>query len=75
MDKNLLRRKKTHKIVSHYQVYLNRQPNPRKKLLIPCMLDPPNPNCYVCAEKPEIAVQLNVDTLTIKTMEEKVNDV
>ncbi|XP_067055754.1 SUMO-activating enzyme subunit 2-like [Acropora muricata] len=53
-------------------IYLNRQPNPRKRILVPCMLDPPNPKCYVCATKPEVTVFLNTTTLTVKTLEEKV---
>ena len=35
-------------------VYLRRQPNPRKKILVTEALEPPNPKCYVCAEKPEV---------------------
>lgn len=54
------------------QVYLNRHANPRKKLLVPCPLDPPNPRCYVCASKPEVALRLNVNTLTVKLLEDKV---
>ena len=57
-----------------FQVYLNRQPNPRKKLLVPCMLDKPNPKCYVCSEKPEVTVRLNVNTMTVHALEEKVCD-
>ncbi|WAR13204.1 SAE2-like protein [Mya arenaria] len=53
-------------------IYLNRQPNPRKKLLIPCALDKPNPKCYVCAPKPEVTVVLNTEKITVKTLEEKV---
>lgn len=53
-------------------VYLNRKPNPRKRLLVPCVLDKPNPKCYVCAEKPEIALKLNVETTTIKTLEDRI---
>ncbi|KAM7425991.1 E1 ubiquitin-activating protein uba2 [Porites harrisoni] len=53
-------------------IYLNRQPNPRKKLLVPCCLVPPNPKCYVCAAKPEVNVFLNTKTLTIKSLEEKI---
>lgn len=53
-------------------MYLNRQPNPRKKLLVPCVLDKPNPKCYVCAEKPEVSVKLNTTTTTVKTLEDKV---
>ncbi|XP_046361760.2 SUMO-activating enzyme subunit 2-like [Haliotis rufescens] len=53
-------------------VYLNRQPNARKKLLVPCSLDPPNPKCYVCSAKPEVTVRLNTDKITVKCLEEKV---
>lgn len=53
-------------------VYLNRQPNPRKKLLVPCSLDPPNPKCYVCSEKPEVTVLLNTATTTVKTLQDKI---
>jgi len=53
-------------------VYLNRQPNPRKKLLVPCILDKPNPKCYVCSEKPEVAVRLNTTTATVKLLEDKI---
>jgi len=53
-------------------VYLRRQPNPRKKILVTEQLVAPNPKCYVCAEKPEISVKLNLETMTVKGLEEKV---
>jgi len=53
-------------------VYLRRQPNPRKKILVTESLVPPNPKCYVCSEKPEISVKLNLETTTVKTLEERV---
>ncbi|XP_013789792.1 SUMO-activating enzyme subunit 2-like [Limulus polyphemus] len=53
-------------------VYLNKQPNPKKKLLVPCLLDKPNPKCYVCSSKPEVSVQLSCKTLTVKTLEEQI---
>lgn len=53
-------------------VYLRRQPNPRKKILVTEGLEPPNPKCYVCAEKPEVNVMLNLETTTVKTLEEKI---
>ncbi|CAH1779387.1 unnamed protein product, partial [Owenia fusiformis] len=53
-------------------IYLNRQPNVRKKLLVPCFLDKPNPKCYVCSAKPEVTVKVNTTTLTLKTLEEKI---
>ena len=55
-----------------FQVYLNRQPNPRKKLLVPCILDKPNPKCYVCRENPEVAVKLNPEYITVRTLQDKV---
>jgi len=53
-------------------VYLRRQPNPRKKILVTESLEPPNPKCYVCAEKPEVNVMLNIETTTVKTLQEKI---
>ncbi|XP_068234542.1 SUMO-activating enzyme subunit 2 isoform X2 [Palaemon carinicauda] len=53
-------------------VYLNRRPNPRKRLLVPCVLDKPNKKCYVCSEKPEVCVRLNVEKTTVKTLEERI---
>ncbi|MBV99863.1 SUMO-activating enzyme subunit 2, partial [Eschrichtius robustus] len=56
----------------HCMIFLNKQPNPRKKLLVPCALDPPNPNCYVCASKPEVTVRLNVHKVTVLTLQDKI---
>nr|XP_033797862.1 SUMO-activating enzyme subunit 2 [Geotrypetes seraphini] len=53
-------------------IFLNKQPNPRKKLLVPCALDPPNKNCYVCASKPEVTVKLNVHKVTVLTLQDKI---
>jgi len=53
-------------------VYLRRQPNPRKKILVTEALEPPNPKCYVCAEKPEVQVKLNFETFTVKSFEERI---
>ncbi|XP_033013279.1 SUMO-activating enzyme subunit 2 [Lacerta agilis] len=53
-------------------IFLNKQPNPRKKLLVPCALDPPNPNCYVCASKPEVTVKLDVNKVTVLTLQDKI---
>ena len=53
-------------------VVLKTQPNQRKKLLDPCVIDKPNPKCYVCSEKHEITVALNTTTMTVKGLEEKV---
>ncbi|KAK2838344.1 hypothetical protein Q7C36_013158 [Tachysurus vachellii] len=53
-------------------IFLNKQPNPRKKLLVPCALDRPNPNCYVCAIKPEATIKLNVHNVTVQTLQDKI---
>merc|ERR1712106_790930 len=53
-------------------VYLRTQPNPRKKILVTEALEPPNPKCYVCAEKPEVNVKLNMETFTIKMFEDRI---
>ncbi|KAG8437410.1 hypothetical protein GDO86_008200 [Hymenochirus boettgeri] len=57
---------------SIFQVFLNKQPNPRKKLLVPCSLDPPKPNCYVCTSKPEVTVKLNVHKVTVQMLQDKI---
>lgn len=53
-------------------VYLNRQPASRKQLLAPCALVKPNPECYVCTDKPEVTVLLNTEKTSIKTLEDKI---
>ena len=53
-------------------VYLRRQPNPRKKILVTEALEPPNPKCYVCAAKPEVHIKLNMNTFTVKSFEERI---
>ncbi|XP_068115723.1 SUMO-activating enzyme subunit 2 [Hyperolius riggenbachi] len=53
-------------------VFLNKQPNPRKKLLVPCMLDRPKPDCYVCASRPEVTVKLNVHKVTVQVLQDKI---
>lgn len=54
------------------KIFLNKQPNPRKKLLVPCALDRPNINCYVCASKPEVTVKLNVHKTIVQALQDKV---
>ena len=54
------------------QVYLNRVPNARHRLLVPCMLDPPNPKCYVCSPKPEVTVVLNCSRFKVGALQDKV---
>jgi ubiquitin-like 1-activating enzyme E1 B len=53
-------------------IYLKTQANAKNKLLVPCVLDKPNPTCYVCSSKPEVSVKLDMKTFTLKMLEEKV---
>uniref|UniRef100_A0A4W5P558 SUMO-activating enzyme subunit 2 n=1 Tax=Hucho hucho TaxID=62062 RepID=A0A4W5P558_9TELE len=53
-------------------IFLNKQPNPRKKLLVPCALDPPSANCYVCASKPEVTVKLDVHKTLVLALQDKI---
>ncbi|CAB1323343.1 unnamed protein product [Coregonus sp. 'balchen'] len=53
-------------------IFLNKQPNPRKKLLVLCALDPPSANCYVCASKPEVTVKLNVHKTLVLALQDKI---
>lgn len=53
-------------------VYLRKQPNPRKRILVTEALEPPNPKCYVCASKPEVHVKLNMETFTVKSFEDRI---
>uniref|UniRef100_A0AAQ6AG13 SUMO-activating enzyme subunit 2 n=1 Tax=Amphiprion ocellaris TaxID=80972 RepID=A0AAQ6AG13_AMPOC len=55
-------------------IFLNKCPNLRKKLLVPCILDPPSANCYVCASKPEVTVKLNVQKTTVLSLQDRVTD-
>lgn len=55
-----------------HTIFLNKQPNPRKKLLVPCALDPPNASCYVCASKPEVTVKLNVHKTFVLCLQDKI---
>lgn len=54
------------------QIFLNKCPNLRKKLLVPCILDPPSANCYVCVSKPEVTVKLNVHKTTVLSLQDRV---
>ncbi|KAL6107266.1 uba2 [Pungitius sinensis] len=53
-------------------IFLNKCPNLRKKLLIPCVLDPPSASCYVCASKPEVTVKLNVHKTTVLSLQDRI---
>ncbi|XP_063535377.1 SUMO-activating enzyme subunit 2 [Cydia strobilella] len=50
-------------------VYLRPKVNHRGQLFVPeKTLTPPNPKCYVCAPKPEVALACNLKQLTLKDL-------
>ncbi|XP_075962720.1 SUMO-activating enzyme subunit 2 [Anarhichas minor] len=53
-------------------IFLNKCPSLRKKLLVPCILDPPSANCYVCASKPEVTVKLDVHKTTVLSLQDRI---
>ncbi|XP_029377896.1 SUMO-activating enzyme subunit 2 isoform X1 [Echeneis naucrates] len=53
-------------------IFLNKCPNLRKKLLVPCVLDPPSANCYVCASKPEVTVKVNVHKTMVLSLQDRI---
>jgi len=53
-------------------VFMARKPNPRHKILVPCQLPEPRKNCYVCSDKPEVSVRLDLSKVTKKTLEDKI---
>lgn len=59
-------------IESCRSIFLNKVPNLRKKLLVPCMLDPPSANCYVCVSKPEVTVKLNVNKTMVIFLQDRI---
>lgn len=54
------------------QVFLNKQPSPTKKLIIPAQIVGPSPKCYTCASKAELYVSLNIKLMTLGVFEDKV---
>ncbi|XP_029951673.1 SUMO-activating enzyme subunit 2 [Salarias fasciatus] len=59
-------------IESCRSIFLNKCPNLRKKLLVPCILDPPSANCYVCASRPEVTVKLNVNKTAVLALQDRI---
>ncbi|EDQ87356.1 uncharacterized protein MONBRDRAFT_33435 [Monosiga brevicollis MX1] len=53
-------------------VYVSRQIASRNKLLTPLKLEPPNPNCLVCRDKPMLILRTNLQQLTLRTLAEDV---
>ncbi len=40
--------------------------------MVPCELNKPNPKCYVCSDKHQIGVQLDLEKVTLKVLEERI---
>lgn len=55
-------------------VYIRLRPNPRNQIFIPeKKLNPPNPNCAVCAScKPEVVLKIDTKGSSLKDLKEKV---
>ncbi|CAN7989202.1 unnamed protein product [Ixodes hexagonus] len=53
-------------------VYLNQHPTPKKQLVIPTRMVPPNPKCYACSSNAEVYVNLNTKQTTLRVLEEKI---
>nr|AGC75067.1 SUMO-activating enzyme subunit 2 [Eriocheir sinensis] len=62
----------TGKLEAARTTYLNRRPNPRRRLLVPCALDPPRPQCLVCAPKPRLSLRLPVARTTVGALKDKI---
>ncbi|VDM10282.1 unnamed protein product [Wuchereria bancrofti] len=52
-------------------VFIKPKPNPRGKILIEEMPSKPNQKCYVCSERREITLRLNVKLTTVLSLENK----
>ncbi|PNF27775.1 SUMO-activating enzyme subunit 2 [Cryptotermes secundus] len=53
--------------------YLRPKPTHRNQLIVPeKFLNPPNPKCYVCSPKPEVTLCVDVNSMTVKDLEEQV---
>ncbi|KJH44977.1 ThiF family protein [Dictyocaulus viviparus] len=53
-------------------VFISRSPNPRGKILVDQIPFNPNPKCFVCSEKRECYVQVNLEQMTVKALRDKV---
>lgn len=47
-------------------VFIARAPNPRGKILVDEVPYKPNPKCYVCSEKGEVIVKMNLNEMLVK---------
>ncbi|MCP9262456.1 SUMO-activating enzyme subunit 2 [Dirofilaria immitis] len=52
-------------------IFIKPKPNPRGKILIEEVPSKPNQHCYVCSERREITLKLNVKLTTVHSLENK----
>lgn len=43
-----------------------------KKIYLFLAIEPPNPKCYVCAEKPELVLKVDTDVVTVKELRDDI---
>jgi ubiquitin-like 1-activating enzyme E1 B len=55
-----------------HTIYVSNRVTARKELFAVDKIVAPNPKCYVCAEKPEIALKVDVSKMTVRTLGERV---
>lgn len=54
-------------------VYMRLRANPRNQIFVPeKQLMAPNPNCYVCADKPEVVLKVDTDVVTVKELRDDI---
>lgn len=47
-------------------VFIARAPNPRGKILVDEAPYKPNPKCYVCSDKGEVVIKMNLEEILVK---------
>ena len=54
-------------------VYMRLGANPRNQIFVPeKTLMAPNPNCYVCADKPEVTLKVDTEVVTVKELRDEI---
>lgn len=54
-------------------VYMRLGANPRNQIFVPeKTLMAPNPNCYVCADKPEVTLKVDTNVVTVKELRDEI---
>ena len=56
---------RTSKMIIAPRRYFSRTPQSRGRVLSAVTLAPPNPNCFVCKERSELYLEVDVNTATV----------